>query len=110
MPWLATDASVQQEAWQHPEYGVVVRLRSSAAGCRVKLEDRLATVTSAREAADSTAMARELDCERHLDHLDGALQVCRPTPIAAMQCVHLRCKILEWSSVSYTGKFMRSFH
>lgn len=43
--------------------------------CRVKLEDRLATVTSAREAADSAAAGRELDCERQLDALDAALQV-----------------------------------
>ena len=45
------------------------------AAFRVKLEDRLATVTGAREGADSAAVARELDCEHALDHLDKALQV-----------------------------------
>ena len=45
------------------------------AAFRVKLEDRLATVTSAREGADSAAVARELDCEHALDHLDTTLQV-----------------------------------
>ena len=60
---------------------------------RVKLEDRLATVTSAREAADSAVVARELDCEHHLDHLDGALQVCRLTRSSHHHChaVYTRC-------------------
>ena len=40
----------------------------------MKLEDRLATVTGAREGADSAAVARELDCDHALDHLDKALQ------------------------------------
>ena len=87
--------------------GVIVRLSVNAAGCRVKLEDRLATVTSAREAADSAAVARELDCERHLDHLDSALQVCRTTPIrpimTAMQCVHIECKMLESFNAGCAG-------
>ena len=45
--------------------------------CRVKLEDRLAAVASARESADSAAAARDVDCERQLDQLDSALQVCQ---------------------------------
>jgi hypothetical protein len=72
---------------------------------RVKLEDRLATVTSAREAADSAVVARELDCEHHLDHLDGALQVCRltliqPSPLPC--CVYAQsARRLEGSSAGY---------
>lgn len=55
--------------------------------CRVKLEDRLAAVTSARESADSAAVAREMDCERQLDHLDSDLQVWLPmqSPLAFPQ-------------------------
>ena len=63
--------------------GVLV-MRVCWMGCRVKLEDRLATVTSAREGADSAAVAREMDCEHQLDHLDSSLQVYRSPS-------HLKC-------------------
>jgi len=62
----------------------VLMMRVCWMGCRVKLEDRLATVTSAREGADSAAVAREMDCEHQLDHLDSSLQVYQ-SPF------HLKC-------------------
>ena len=69
------------------------------AACRVKLEDRLATVTGAREGADSAAVARELDCEHALDHLDKALQVR-----IAVETLPLICRCLRRGESSH-GQF-----
>lgn len=73
---------------QIPEVAPILAVLLAA--FRVKLEDRLATVTGAREGADNAAVARELDCEHALDHLDSALQVC-----LAAEALPLICRTLQ---------------
>ena len=77
------------------------------AGCRVKLEDRLAAVASARESSDGAAVAREIDCERQLDHLDSALQVWRPdhlpSTFLAILGAGLCMQLLQYSLMDYSG-------